>query len=74
MSRELVNRIEFTVLCISDFSALHKLSQKSAYLYLKKFGGISYLKDCYDAAHLQSIEDTIQDLTYLCKRNGGEIA
>ena len=74
MSREIANRIEFTVMCISNFSAMHKLSQKDAYVYLKTFGGISYLKDCYDAAHLQSIRDTIEDLTILCHRNGGQIA
>ena len=71
MSREIINRIEFTTICLSDFAQKHSLALPEAYQYLKNFGGIDYLKDCYDAAHLQSIEDNILDLTTLCHRNGG---
>ena len=59
MSREIANRIEYTVTCISEFSYRHSLSYQHAYLYLKKHGGI---------------EDAIDDLTLLCKRNGGNVA
>ena len=74
MSRETANRIEYTRTCISEFSYRHSLSYQHAYLYLKKHGGIAFLKDCYEAEHLLSIEDAIDDLTLLCKRNGGNVA
>jgi len=74
MSREIENRIEYTVMCISEFAYRYSLSYKNAYLYLKKHGGISFLKDCYEAEHLLSIEDAIDDLTLLCRKNGGNIA
>lgn len=74
MSREIQNRIEYTVMCISEFSQKHSMHPQKAYLYLKQHGGIAFLKDCYEAEHLLSIEDAIDDLTFICHRNGGKIA
>ena len=74
MSKELQNRIDYTVMCISEFSQKHSLHPQKGYLYLKTYGGIAFLKECYDAEHLLSIEDAIDDLTAVCKRNGGDIA
>lgn len=74
MSKEIQNRINYTVMCISEFSERHSLHPQNAYLYLKNYGGIAFLKECYEAEHLLSIEDAIDDLTLICKRNGGQIA
>lgn len=74
MSKEIRNRIEYTVMCIGEFSDAHSLDLQEAYRYLKQYGGIAFLKDCYDAEHLLSIEDTVRDLTVLCRRKGGLIA
>ncbi len=73
MDKETENRIDYTVTCISEFSYRHSLSYQDSYLYLKKYGGIAFLVDCYEAEHLLSIDDTIDDLTFLCKRNGGNL-
>ena len=73
MIKEIANRIEFTVMCIGEFAERYSLSIYAAYTYLKKHGGIALMKDCYDAMHLQSIDDAIDDLTALCLRNGGNI-
>lgn len=74
MSKEIQNRIDYTVMCISEFSQRYSLHPQKGYLYLKAHGGIAFLKDCYDAEHLLSIEDAIDDLTAVCKRNGGNLA
>ena len=74
MSREIRNRINYTVMCIGAFSARYSLGLQEGYLYLKQFGGIAFLKDCYEAEHLLSIDDAVDDLTTLCKRNGGHVA
>ena len=73
MNQEVANRIEYTVMCIGEFSERYSLSVHAAYCYLKKYGGIALMKDCYDAMHLQSIDDAVDDLTVLCRRNGGNI-
>ena len=74
MDKELRNRIDYTVICISEFSQRHAIPLREAYIYLKQYGGMAFLKDCYDAEHLLYVEDAIDDLTTLCRRNGGKIA
>lgn len=74
MSKEIQNRINYTVMCISEFSQKYSLHPQKGYLYLKTYGGIAFLKDCYDAEHLLSIDDAVNDLTIVCQRNGGKIA
>lgn len=74
MSKEIQNRIEYTVMCISEFAQRYALHPRQSYAYLKRHGGIEFLKECYDAEHLLSIEDAIDDLTVICRRNGGQIA
>ena len=74
MSKEIQNRIDYTVMCIREFSSKYSMHPQKAYLYLKTYGGIAFLKDCYDAEHLLSIDDAIDDLTYVCRKNGGNVA
>lgn len=74
MSTEIKNRINYTIACISEFSERYSMHPQTAYLYLKNYGGIAFLKDCYEAEHLLSIEDAIDDLTLICRKNGGKIA
>ena len=68
MSKEIKNRIAYTVMCISEFAQKYSMQTKQAYLYLKQHGGISFLKDCYDAEHLLSIDDAIDDLALICRK------
>lgn len=50
-----------------------KISSKEAYLYLKNFKGIEFLKENYEAEHTIGIDDAIDDLKQVCNNNGGEI-
>ncbi len=74
MSREIRNRISYTVMCISLFASVHRLDEPEAYRYLKQFGGLEFLKEFYDVEHLLSLEDSVDDLTAICRRNGGMVA
>ncbi len=74
MERELRNRIDYTVICIGEFADRFDMHPQQAYQYLKKYGGIDFLRDSYEAEHLLSIEDAVDDLAILCRRNGGKIA
>ena len=73
MSREIQSRISYTVMCISEFSQKYSLHPQKGYIYLKTYGGIEFLIECYDAEHLLSIDDAISDLALVCQRNGGKI-
>lgn len=71
--REIFNRIEYLSTCISAFGEKFKLSNMEAYKYLRRFKGIDFLIDCYDAEHTLSIENAVEDLHLLCVNNGGKL-
>ncbi len=52
----------------------YNLPAKNAYQYLKHFHGIDFLLKFYNTLHLQSIEDVIDDLSVICKKNGGTLS
>lgn len=68
------NIIEYTNCCIGAFADRFKLSQIQAYTYLRRFKGIDFLIDCYAAEHTLSIDDAVDDIAYICKKNGGELS
>lgn len=72
-SRKLFNKIEYLATCISAFGIQYKLSNAEAYNYLKRFGGIDFLIDCYEAEHTLSMENAVEDLQLLCVNNGGKL-
>lgn len=74
MSREIANKIDYTVMCISSFANEHTIPLQKSYLYLRQYGGLDFLKEFYDVEHLLSIDDAVHDLTILCLRNGGTLA
>ena len=47
-------KVEYTVVCISEFARKFKLTLQQAYQYLKQYQGISYLDEFYDVEHLFS--------------------
>ena len=71
MSEEIQYKVIYMVYCVSAFANHHGLSNKQAYSYLKRFKGITFLDECYEAEHQLSISDAVSDLTIICNRNGG---
>lgn len=65
------NILDFIVVCISEFANRYEMHMKDAYLYLSKYKGIDFLQEFYDVEHTLSFEDTIDDLTAICRKNGG---
>lgn len=73
MSTDIQNRVTYIVYCVSAFASHFGLSIKQAYSYLKRFKGISFLDECYEAEHQLSIKDAVSDLSVICHRNGGAL-
>lgn len=67
------NVIAYVVAAISEFAKTHHLSIREANNYLIRFKGIDFLTEHYDAEHLLSFYDSVQDLTQVCLNNGGGI-
>lgn len=67
------NVIAYVVAAISEFAKTHHISVREANNYLIRFKGLDFLTEYYDAEHLFSFEDSVQDLTQVCLNNGGGI-
>ncbi len=67
------NVITYVVAAISEFAKTHHISVREANNYLIRFKGLDFLTEHYDAEHLFSFEDSVQDLTQVCLNNGGGI-
>lgn len=71
---ETFNKIEYVVCCVGAFAERFGLTNAQAYAYLRRFGGIDFLIDCYAAEHTLSVDDAVEDLTNICLKNGGKLA
>lgn len=68
------NIIEYVNGCVGAFANRFKLNTAQAYAYMRRFKGIDFLIDCYAAEHTLSIEDAVEDVAFLCQKNGGRLA
>ncbi|MBR3522347.1 MAG: DUF3791 domain-containing protein [Prevotella sp.] len=73
MTKEIKDKLTYFITCIAVFGEHCNLKPKQSYSYLKRFGGLSFLDECYAAEHTLSLNDAIDDMTVICKRNGGEL-
>ena len=63
--------IEHVVANISEFAKKYDLTIREASNYLNLHKGLSFLEQHYDAEHLLSIDDSVEDLARVCYNNGG---
>lgn len=66
-------QISWTTAAINEFAKAKSLTIRQAFNYLSQFKGFDFLQKHYEAEHLLSFEDTIDDLTAICLKNGGLI-
>ena len=64
-------KINYTVVCIDEFAGRFNLPAKIAFHYLYDHKGIAFIKENYDIEHTLSIDEAIDDLTLVCRNNGG---
>ena len=66
--------IPFLTACINAFGQRFYMTRQAAFRYLHKYKGLAFLIECYDVEHLQSMDETIDDLLIVCQKNGGTLA
>lgn len=66
--------IPFLTACIQAFGQRFSMTRQAAFRYLKENKGLAFLIEFYDVEHLQSMEETIDDLIIICQKNGGMLA
>lgn len=67
-------KIPYVNACIRAFAIRFSLTVQTAFRYLNRFKGIEFLDEFYDVEHLLSINEAVDDLTIICKKNGGQLA
>lgn len=67
------NKISYTVACVSSFAIAHNISRQAAFKYLYDNKAIDFLKEHYEIEHTLSLEDAVEDMTEICRQNGGTL-
>lgn len=70
----MAKKADYLIALNNEFWQRFSLSDKDAYLYLKRYGAIVIYKDCYDYLHTQSFETAVEEIAGLCRRNGGTLS
>jgi hypothetical protein len=68
---ETKNKIGFVTFIIEKFASAYKMNRKDAYLYLKKYGGLDYIFECWWALHIDNPFWALRDIYKVCRSNGG---
>lgn len=71
--REQKNIIIYTIYVLRQFALEKCMQPYDAYKYLHKYKGIEFLEQNYGYEHTLSIDEIIEDVTKICKKNGGNI-
>ena len=59
---------------IQAFGRRFAMTRQAAFRYLHEHKGLAFLIEFYDVEHLQSMDETIDDLLIICQKNGGTLA
>ncbi len=68
-----LDKLDWTVILIYEFSQRHNLTIKQAFNYLSRYNGIDFVDRHYNYVHTQSFISMVDDLTEYCHRKGGAI-
>ncbi len=66
--------IPFLTSAIQLFAQRFAMTRQAAFRYLQKYKALAFLMEFYDVEHLQSMDDTIDDMLIICRQNGGTLA
>lgn len=64
-------QINYTVVCVNEFASRHNLKIKEAFQFLFQYKAIEFLKENYEIEHTLSLDDALDDMLMICKKNGG---
>jgi hypothetical protein len=71
LDKQTSDKVSFITFIIPKFASGYKMNAQDAYLYLKKYGGISYLNEHWWALHTDNPYWAIRSMAKICRNNGG---
>lgn len=66
-------QINYMVVCVNEFARKHNLKMKEAFQFLFQHKAIEFLKENYDIEHTLSLDDALDDMLTVCRKNGGTL-
>ena len=72
LDREKLDKVSFITFIIPMFARAYKMNKQNAYLYLKKYGGLEFLYECWWALHTDNPMWAVRDMYLVCYNNGGK--
>jgi len=71
MDKETCDKVRFVTFIIGEFAYTYRMNRQMAYLYLKQYGGLDFLYDCWWALHTDTPARAVSDISRVCLMNGG---
>jgi hypothetical protein len=71
LDKQTSDKVAFISFIIPFFAETYKMPVSEAYKYLKRYGGIDYLNDCWWALHTDNDIWAVHYIYEFCLNNGG---
>ncbi|GHV12774.1 hypothetical protein FACS1894162_8820 [Bacteroidia bacterium] len=71
LEKETRNKLRFATFIIPKFADTYYMDRQEAYRYLKKYGGLDYIFECWWALHTDNPFWAVRDIYKVCRNNGG---
>jgi len=71
LDKETSDKVSFMTFIIGEFASTYRMNRQQAYFYLKQYGGLEYLSDCWWALHTDNPIWAVYDINKICEMNGG---
>jgi hypothetical protein len=71
LDKQTSDKVSFITFIIPEFAAAYKMNIQDAYRYLKKYGGMDYINECWWALHIDNPFWAVRDMYKVCRSNGG---
>ena len=66
--------IKFITSAVQAFARRFAITRQASFRYLQQHKALAFLVEFYDVLHLQSMDDTIDEMLIVCRQNGGTLA
>jgi hypothetical protein len=71
LDKQTSDKVSFITFIIPEFAAAYKMKISDAYRYLKQYGGMDFLDECWWALHTDNPFWAVRDMYKVCRSNGG---
>ncbi len=71
LDKQTSDKVSFIAYIIPAFADAYKMNIQDAYFFLKKYGGLDYLMECWWPLHTDNAIWAVHNIYEVCHSNGG---